>query len=896
MTLALMRRNAGGSQGWKDLCRNPPLEMSKVGATRRLEPCGNTLVSSTPLIKGTSLSTLRARATLVFSCPTPEEESAVSPALPTPLVTSPPVPKGTSASTLRSRASLALPRPTPKGESAVSPALPTPLVSSPPWPKGTSASTLRSRASLAQSSPAVSLASASAKAPDVVVPPGAPPILHSASQLSIAAHARWTQHGMDGQLRAMEATARRLFPHLRGDAQMVSRLRSLCLRAYEMTDHEFAAKEAQEWADGYVVPPAYVEEDEADLHRHRYDLEALARERLARLAHNRLSVERVRHVLTPSNPEYKKMLQLAKVGITVHVDPDFVPNLAPHAPGRPPSFSKGYLSAPNAVNKCEVDLFRGPGLALIFRNGTIPKLRRRETPIWTHTSKFGWAPKHGKKCGRPTTDASSAGKGNVPLNTPHVKEAGDRQWGEIHHPSIRQWALTVLEFVERATAADPAFTMADVVQWKMDLNGAFSLLNFRVEDVRLMANEMTNGLTIFHLCGQFGWTGTPAAFQVVTRALAWELVSSPIYAVTGLCLLYVDDIWGICLNRHLASDLATCRQLCEDLLGQGAIAEHKTVTGTRLPVIGFELDLDSMQMCIMDKNVLKAAYAYLSINMDQPVPVRDMMRLASYASRYAAICVEMRPLIRALYTAFRGLGVNTSISVERMPEDARRSVQILRLLILLSSVDELHFSRTLGSFVKTKPACTVEFDGCLHGAGILLFDVDGDGDEVLVGGAAIDLTALDFDDDSSNQNLSEFLAGPVLGVRALYKWGRTPCAIRLRGDSKTALSWADKGSFRSDRVLNAATIFIVQCQLLGVTVTHSQHLPKERNTAADFLSRTRDSVPLLAGFMCDDMYLGLKKVDVEESELLALCDPRLVASSDRDFEALWGKARRAILS
>ena len=736
-------------------------------------------------------------------------------------------------------------------------------------------------------------------------------IVPSRTDLSAAAQVLWTQHAMDDTLAEMGRAARRLFPHLRDDAAAQQRLEALCLRAYEATDHNFVAKEAQEWAEGFTVPAEYVAEDEGDLIRLNFDIEALVRERFRRVADDRLNADRVQNVLSPDNPDRQKMLELATVGITVHVDPAFVPNTAPHATGILPPFSKGYLSAPNAVNKCEVELFREPGLALIVHTELLPKILCCAPLVWPHLSKYSWAPKHGKRCGRPVTDSSSAGKGNIPLNTSSVKEASDRQWGVINHPVIRDFALAVLAFVADAKARDPSFVEGGVVQWKMDLKGAFSLLNFRLEDVALMANEMTDGLTIFHLCGQFGWTGTPAAFQVVTRALAWELQHSHIYGISSRCLLYVDDIWGICLRRDLEADLHTCRCLCENLLGKGAIAQPKTIFGRRLAVIGYELDLDTMQMCIMDKNVLKAAYAYLSVDMDRPVPVRDMMRLASYASRYAAICVEIRPLIRALYAAYTGLSLNTAISVALMPADARRSVQIMRLLILLTSVDELHFSRPLASFYKGSPAYTVEFDGCLHGAGIILYRVDDTGGEVLIGGAAIDLSPLDLEENltkqslsgrdrqklkGSNQNLSEFLAGPVLGIRALHKMGLTPCPIRLRGDSVTAITWADNGSFRSDRLLNAATLFVLQCQLLGVTIAETAHLPAEKNTAADYLSRHRDSVPLLAKGVNDVTYRGMKKVDVEESEMLALCDPRSIASSNADFEDLWVRARRAILS
>lgn len=76
-----------------------------------------------------------------------------------------------------------------------------------------------------------------------------------------------------------------------------------------------------------------VQEDEADLERLNFDLEALAGERMAKLAHNRLCLTRVNRVLSPDNPDLARMAELATVGITINVDPTFVPNTSPDAPG-----------------------------------------------------------------------------------------------------------------------------------------------------------------------------------------------------------------------------------------------------------------------------------------------------------------------------------------------------------------------------------------------------------------------------------------------------------------------------------------------------------------------------------------------------------------------------------
>jgi hypothetical protein len=59
----------------------------------------------------------------------------------------------------------------------------------------------------------------------------------------------------------------------------------------------------------------------------------------------------------------------------------------------------------------------------------------------------------------------------------------------------------------------------NVELWKMDLKGAFNLLDFSAQSAKLLAFELTEGMSVIHITGMFGWTGTPYCFQVVTRVL-----------------------------------------------------------------------------------------------------------------------------------------------------------------------------------------------------------------------------------------------------------------------------------------------------------------------------------------------------------------------------------------
>jgi hypothetical protein len=60
----------------------------------------------------------------------------------------------------------------------------------------------------------------------------------------------------------------------------------------------------------------------------------------------------------------------------------------------------------------------------------------------------------------------------------------------------------------------------ELILLKMDLKGAFRLMRVHEKDVQeLLAFELTQGVSLFHIAGMFGWTGTPFAFAVFSRLL-----------------------------------------------------------------------------------------------------------------------------------------------------------------------------------------------------------------------------------------------------------------------------------------------------------------------------------------------------------------------------------------
>ena len=173
----------------------------------------------------------------------------------------------------------------------------------------------------------------------------------------------------------------------------------------------------------------------------------------------------------------------------------------------------------------------------------------------------------------------------------------------------------------------------------------WTLLSFRAEHVRFFEILLTDDLVYLQLAGIFGWSRTPAAFKVVTRAIAWELRSR----LQSHTVIYVNDIIGIGFAKDITADLALTRHIRTALLGSGAVADDKTEVSRRQDVIGYVIDLDTGRVLISKKNFLKALHGFLSADTAARINLRTAQRLASWITRYGKICRVMCPFCSALY-------------------------------------------------------------------------------------------------------------------------------------------------------------------------------------------------------------------------------------------------------
>jgi hypothetical protein len=210
-----------------------------------------------------------------------------------------------------------------------------------------------------------------------------------------------------------------------------------------------------------------------------------------------------------------------------------------------------------------------------------------------------------------------------------------------------------------------------------------------------------------------------------------------------------------------------------------------------------------------------------------------MERLASWASRYGQICLYIRPFTRNLYCAYAGKGRAQSFALD---EATLRSMRVIRLMLVITVLGPLKFSRPMRSFRLRRVTVIIEFDASLSGIGIIWYV----GNERPVGAVAVDISLLGFGEDSQFQNSVEFIAATI-GLLGLILLGLDGSAVRLRGDSMLALCWGAKMNYKGARTANAALVFTLLLVQAEVTIVDFEYLTSKENLVmplkALFMSR-----------------------------------------------------------
>jgi hypothetical protein len=615
-------------------------------------------------------------------------------------------------------------------------------------------------------------------------------------------------------------------------------------------DLNYGIKEAVTWAGGFKFPEGITNTNWRELQDCDLDLPKLAQNKQLARRSNRFNRERVGG-WPDEDPNKQTLLSLVD-GMEIFTGPNFTPN------GRPPRPRDRYIEVAPAVNRMMFEQYQKGGVLLLPTQKLVENLGNQ-----LHYSSTSWAPKKGKPQGRTITDPSYIPAPMTPLNDKEVKEVVREVWGEIRHPTLQDLAEMVLSAIDK-------FGADNVILWKHDLSNAFGLLDILPRSVPLLANELTDDVTLVYMVGMFGWVGTPYAFDVITRSLRWAIRR----AIPGFVDMYVDDIMAASEMAQADKDMETAVSIAESLLGDGAIAKDKAEKGRRLDFLGWVFDIDSGIVSISERNFLKTFYGFYSADLESGILVRDMERLASWASRYALLSRSMKPFVKILYQSYK-LVPNRSAKVH-LTEDVTFTIRLWRSFLAAIRIHESTATRTIESFRNLKPEWIVQFDASLTGIGIVFKRVDES--EWQEGfGLSVPFT---FGSDSSFQNTMEFLA-VLLSIVQLARLGQARTSVILIGDSRVALRWAEQGSIKGRNARRAIMAFALLCSDFDIRIERTEHVLGKDNQLCDDLSRLEPASVLRQ----HNITPSFTDIPAIISDVLELCNPWLPLESEFQFQS-----------
>ena len=624
-------------------------------------------------------------------------------------------------------------------------------------------------------------------------------------------------------------------------------------QAHIASDEYYSLANAVAWNTTFEFPQSAVAADHQLWQECGQDFTLLCKTKQSKLAANRLSVERVKRtfgehgdkVQGMAHKDFLLLLDFAANGITPIIGYDFVPE----ATNIPPLRAR-YEKVVHTVNCLLFDQ---------FKNGTmlIMTTAQAQTIPGVHFSPQHHAESKGKPEGRVIGDLSGQhDPAYTPLNgTANSKDALrtliSDTWGEIKHPTIVQLVHMVL------SAAD-AHGWDALILWKKDLKGAFNLLNYNPAFCRLFAFPLSNGITMIHLAGLFGWIGMPHAFQVLTRslqALCCQIIS-------GLCHWYVDDLMAVSPITTYVTDSDIVDLEVQLLLGEGSIAKKKSQCARALEFLGWIIDLDQRTVTLCDRNLHKFLHALFCFDTVTKISINHIQRIASLASRTSMLSRHMRPYTHELHiitSAYSNPHIRISLTLV-----AQSDILMWRSFVLLLVARPALLSRTLNSFRPQHPQYCFKYDASLFRIAVGVYTADTD---LLLTFAAVDLPFV-VNNEARRQNTMEFIA-IIFGLLLCWRQGLTTFHYNLHGDSKSSLAWAQANRVNSMLARRGNIVFTTLSMHLDANVAEATHIPGTLNVVFDGLSRNVH--PSELGLDVSKEYNAAN--DASMLSFLRLCDP-----------------------
>jgi hypothetical protein len=563
-------------------------------------------------------------------------------------------------------------------------------------------------------------------------------------------------------------------------------------------------------------------------------LQSLVERQHAQQAPHRFNLDRCLHWFK-DDPEFDKLQELARSGAIIDTPADFVHTTTPN-PLRPI-----VRRMPNTFLYHAFKLWKA-NAALVVPTAELGEL----AGCRLHYSDVHRIAKQKVFEGRFLGDCTNASSGSA-LNSEETKLLVAKRFGALCHPTIRELVRMILSVAHRAGG------LHNIRLWKEDISGAFGQFNYAALSAPLLAFAISDLLTLVHVTGMFGWTGSPYVFGVFTRALSRLLLRY----IDGDMRMYVDDIMAASLTELAHSDQATAQRITNACISPSAINVTKTLPpSVAAEFIGWWIDLIRAIIRPSDRGIRKIVFAFFSVDASgtSVISCHQYQVMASLACRYSEYLTGARPFVRSLFRMSSKSQVPSS--------SARISIIMWRVIgaLLLNDPDCLALSLERAALDGDSPVdIRVISDAGPRALGLAIYTLE----DVCLKHVSY---ALPFDArDPKYQNVREFM-GVVLAMMLLIKLGYRHTTVHWTGDNMSGLAWARDNMCNSDAALAIFTAYSWLSIKSGIVIVHVTHKAGVTMGDIDGLSRfktTQFSITTDASEL----------ISSQLTNLFMLCDP-----------------------
>ena len=508
-------------------------------------------------------------------------------------------------------------------------------------------------------------------------------------------------------------------------------------------------------------------------------------------------------------------------GVDLVTDKGFVPT---SVSGAYPSERQLYKRVRPAVLSLLAALVR-KGQALVLSRDVARALKGSNS-IPVH-----WVPKPSNPLGRLIADASG---GDNPPNGRGCRDVAADVFGPIELPRESQVAEFLIAALERYT--DPVLSVDDVSGafsrlWLSSTSAAQSVLEVKLDD------GFDAGVVLTSM--YFGGSSCPHAWQAVSRVLSQILRESELPN-----LVYVDDVLRVGERSSALADGESTKTIICNLLTPGsevAWAAEKALWGMdSLVYIGWRWNLQSRDVALTERTVVRFALRLFKIRGSEKVSVRALQGIASLGARVAGVVPGLRPLAFVVYDKISGVWENVDTKIMCTPL-LTAVVEVWLAFLERAWNDGVYWRVPLTRLVQSRACFALQFDGSLTGVGGVHPPLEGPlelrSKSAVVPAFAYSIDARFEGATSGEQNVSELLA-ITFGLACAVKLNLRDASVHLVGDSRTALAWSRK-RIKSAHALRTYLVFFAIVEGARLSIVADTWIASEANVTPDGLSRNQ---------------------------------------------------------